>query len=153
MVPESCSEGVRAMMNMPHADSVTKIRIRRLYGILCIKYGAHSFVRKDGMTSQRRTTPLGTEGPTRSRAAERMITYRTLLMRPAAVLACFQMAHMLMALLSRANDCQLDWLAPDLDGACSAWSSHEVVVTRSQPSYSQGTFCSFVQGRRGGDSG
>lgn len=39
-------------------------------------------MKNEGMTSQRRTTPLGTVGPTRSRAAERMITYRTLLMRP-----------------------------------------------------------------------
>lgn len=33
-----------------------------------------SFARKDGRTSARRTTDLGTDGPTRSRAAERMIT-------------------------------------------------------------------------------
>jgi hypothetical protein len=39
-----------------------------------MKYGATSFVRKDGTTSASRTTPFGTVGPTRSRAAERMIT-------------------------------------------------------------------------------
>lgn len=50
------------MISMPSADRVTKIRMRTLYGILCMKYGAHSFVRNEGMTSHRRTTPFGTEG-------------------------------------------------------------------------------------------
>lgn len=31
-------------------------------------------MRKEGMTSHKRTTALGTDGPTRSRAAERMMT-------------------------------------------------------------------------------
>ncbi|KAH8627844.1 hypothetical protein IG631_17612 [Alternaria alternata] len=74
MVPESCSGGVRAMMSMPHAERATNMRMRTVYGILCMKYGAHSFVRNEGITSARSTAPLGTFGPTRSRAAERMIT-------------------------------------------------------------------------------
>ena len=60
----------------------TKITTRMEYGTKCIKYGAINFVKKDGMTSARRTTPLGTSGPTKSRAAERRITYRTLLIKP-----------------------------------------------------------------------
>lgn len=47
-----------------------------------MKYGAMSFVKKDGRTSARRTTDLGTFGPTRSRAAESIITYRTLFISP-----------------------------------------------------------------------
>lgn len=47
-----------------------------------MKYGAMSFVANEGITSARRTTPLGTLGPTRSRAADRITTYRTLLIRP-----------------------------------------------------------------------
>lgn len=47
-----------------------------------MKYGATSLVPNDGITSARSTTPLGTSGPTRSKAADRMITYRTLLIRP-----------------------------------------------------------------------
>jgi len=39
-----------------------------------MKYGAISFVKKDGRTSARRTTDLGILGPTRSRAADRIIT-------------------------------------------------------------------------------
>ncbi len=56
--------------------------MRQEYGIRLMKYGAHSLTRKDGTTSARRATPLGTLGPTRSRAAERMITYNTLLINP-----------------------------------------------------------------------
>jgi hypothetical protein len=52
-----------------------------------MKYGATSFVKNEGMTSARRTVDLGTSGPTRSRAAERMMTYDTLFMRPARLLA------------------------------------------------------------------
>lgn len=72
--PSFVTEGVRAIKNMPPVDSAHIIIIRREYGIAWMKYGATSFVRKEGRTSARRTTPLGTEGPTRSTAAERMIT-------------------------------------------------------------------------------
>jgi hypothetical protein len=37
-------------------------------------YGAHNLVAKEGITSARRTTPFGTLGPTRSRAAESIMT-------------------------------------------------------------------------------
>lgn len=68
------TDGVRAIKNMPAADRAHIMMIRREYGIRWMKYGAMSFVRKDGRTSARRTTPLGTVGPTKSSAAERMIT-------------------------------------------------------------------------------
>ena len=47
-----------------------------------MKYGATNFVKNDGRTSASRTTALGTLGPTRSRAAESIITYKTLFIRP-----------------------------------------------------------------------
>lgn len=72
--PPSAVGGVRAIRSMPLDDNRTKLSMRTLYGTLWIKYGATSFVRKEGMTSARRTTPLGMLGPTRSRAAERMMT-------------------------------------------------------------------------------
>jgi len=59
---------------MPEDDRAQKRRIRREYGTLWMKYGAMSFVKNDGRTSARRTTDLGMLGPTRSRAAERIIT-------------------------------------------------------------------------------
>lgn len=71
-----------AIISMPHADRATNMGILTVYGTLWMKYGAQSLVRKEGMTSASRTTPLGTLGPTRSRAAERIMTYRTLLIRP-----------------------------------------------------------------------
>lgn len=40
-------------------------------------YGQLNFATRLGATSQNRIIPLGVEGGTRSRAAERMITYRT----------------------------------------------------------------------------
>lgn len=39
-----------------------------------MKYGAKSLVKNEGRTSARRTNALGTLGPTRSRAADRIIT-------------------------------------------------------------------------------
>lgn len=74
--------GVRAINSMPEDDKAQNIMIRIEYGTLWMKYGAISFVIKDGRTSARRTTALGTFGPTRSRAAERIITYSTLFIRP-----------------------------------------------------------------------
>ena len=39
-----------------------------------MKYGAINLVEKAGIMSARSTTPVGTSGPTRSRAADRIIT-------------------------------------------------------------------------------
>lgn len=80
--PSVTTDGVSAIMNMPAALIAHITTIRTWYGTKCMKYGDTSFVRKDGRTSASRTTPLGTAGPTRSRAAERMITYDTLFIRP-----------------------------------------------------------------------
>lgn len=66
--------GVKATRSIPPADRQTKLMIRLEYGILCMKYGAMSLVQKEGRTSASSTTPFGTEGPTRSRAAERTMT-------------------------------------------------------------------------------
>ena len=62
------------MSNIPHAESTENKRMRQEYGIAFMKYGAQSLTMKEGMTSARRTTPFGTSGPTRSRAAERITT-------------------------------------------------------------------------------
>jgi hypothetical protein len=59
---------------MPVVESATKMKMRVEYGIEWMKYGAVSFTHAPGTTSARRTTDLGTEGPTRSRAAERIMT-------------------------------------------------------------------------------
>ena len=72
--PSVVTDGVSATKNIPPADRAHIMIIRMEYGIAWMKYGATSFVRKEGKTSARRTRPLGTEGPTRSLAAERMIT-------------------------------------------------------------------------------
>jgi hypothetical protein len=59
---------------MPQAENAANTIIRTQYGIRWTKYGAISLVKKEGTTSKRRTTPLGILGPTRSKAAERIIT-------------------------------------------------------------------------------
>lgn len=82
MEPPDAVVGVRAIRSIPLDERAENMRIRSEYGTRCMKYGAISFVKKDGRTSARRTTAFGTSGPTRSRAAERMITYKTLLIRP-----------------------------------------------------------------------
>jgi len=80
--PPDWVEGVKAMSSIPDDDNVQNIMIRSEYGTLCMKYGAINFVKKDGSTSARSTTALGTSEPTRSTAADRIITYRTLFIRP-----------------------------------------------------------------------
>ena len=74
--------GVKAIRSMPDDDNAQNSMIRIEYGTLCMKYGAISFVKNEGRTSARRTTAFGTSEPTRSTAADRIITYRTLLIRP-----------------------------------------------------------------------
>jgi hypothetical protein len=59
---------------MPHVERVAKMRMRGEYGIRWMKYGTTTLVARPGMMLARRTVPLGIEGPTRSRAAVRMIT-------------------------------------------------------------------------------
>lgn len=80
--PPDCVVGVKAISSIPEEDSAQNMMIRSAYGTRWIKYGATSFVKKDGRTSARRTSDFGTLGPTKSRAAERMITYKTLFMSP-----------------------------------------------------------------------
>ena len=58
-------------------DIMLRVVILIGYGMRWMKYGANSFVKKDGMTSNRRTMALGSVGPTRSSAADSMITYST----------------------------------------------------------------------------
>src|SRR4051812_10225416 len=86
MEPPDCVVGVRAISSIPDEDNAQNTRIRSGYGTRWMKYGATSFVKKEGRTSARRTTALGTFGPTRSRAAESIITYSTLFMRPRKLL-------------------------------------------------------------------
>lgn len=74
IVPPLVYAGVKTMSSIPEADSMLMMKILTGYGVAWITYGRRSLARKEGMTSQRRTTPLGTEGPTKSRAAERIIT-------------------------------------------------------------------------------
>lgn len=62
------------MSSIPVVDMPAMKRMRIGYGTTWMKYGAHNFTRKEGIMSARRTTPLGTVGPTRSRAAERIMT-------------------------------------------------------------------------------
>ena len=59
---------------MPDEDRTQKIRTRIVYGTRWMKYGAINLVTKLGRTSASKTTALGTLGPTRSRAADNMMT-------------------------------------------------------------------------------
>ena len=66
--------GDSATASIPHVDNVANMSIRGEYGIRWMKYGTTILVARPGIILARRTVPLGMEGPTRSRAAVRMIT-------------------------------------------------------------------------------
>ena len=74
MDPPDWVVGVKAMRSMPDEERAQNMRIRSVYGTRWIKYGAMSLVMKLGRTSASKTTDLGTVGPTRSSAAESIIT-------------------------------------------------------------------------------
>ena len=74
MAPPSIYDGVTEITIIPKTDKRTQTNIRVGYEMRWIKYGATSLVPNDGRTSASSTTPLGNVGPTRSRAAVRMMT-------------------------------------------------------------------------------
>ena len=66
--------GERATASMPHVDNKANSTVLTEYGIKCMTYGVTIFVARPGTMHASRTVALGMEGPTRSRAAVRMIT-------------------------------------------------------------------------------
>ena len=66
--------GVRAINSMPLAARATKTKTLAPYDTVCMKYGASNLTTNVGKTSANRTVPAPTVEPTRSTAAERIIT-------------------------------------------------------------------------------
>src|SRR5438046_2128897 len=81
-VPILPPPGVIVIRSMPIMDNDTSIKMRVEYGMIWMKYAATNFIVKDGITLARSTTLFGTIGPTRSRAAETVITNKIILMVP-----------------------------------------------------------------------